>query len=60
MVFEILTFDFYLEEKRQLSTTVHMNARYNNEKMKELVHPHPILCIASKFVSNITTKRFIG
>ena len=26
MVFEILTFDFYLEEKRQLKTTVYMNA----------------------------------
>ena len=26
MVFEILTFDFYLEEKRQLQTTVYMNA----------------------------------
>ena len=25
MVFEILTFDFYLEEKRQLKTTVYMN-----------------------------------
>ena len=22
--------------------------------------PHPILCVASKFVCNITTKRFIG
>ena len=26
MVFEILTFDFYLEEKRRLKTTVYMNA----------------------------------
>ena len=25
MVFEILTFDFYLEKKRQLKTTVYMN-----------------------------------
>ena len=25
MVFGILTFDFYLEEKRQLETTVYMN-----------------------------------
>ena len=26
MVFEVLTFDFYLEEKRQLQTPVYMNA----------------------------------
>ena len=26
MVFEILTFDFYPEEKRQLQTTVYMKA----------------------------------
>ena len=26
MVFKILTFDFYLEGKRQLQTTVYMNA----------------------------------
>ena len=26
MVFEILTFDFYLEEKGQLQITVYMNA----------------------------------
>ena len=26
MAFEILTFDFYLEEKKQLQTTFYMNA----------------------------------
>ena len=41
MVFEILTFDFYLKKKRQLQTTVYMNAAYHNEKMKELVYPAP-------------------
>ena len=43
MVFEILTFDFSLEEKRQLKTTFYMNVStlYINEKMKELVYPPP-------------------
>ena len=27
MVFQSLTFDFYLEEKRQLQTAVYMNAK---------------------------------
>ena len=33
---------------------------YYNEKGKNYFIPHPILCVASKFVCNITTKRFIG
>ena len=40
MVFEILSFNLYLEEERQLWTTVWMQA-YHNEKMKELVYPPP-------------------
>ena len=28
--------------------------------MKELVYHPPILCVASKFVCDITAKRFIG
>ena len=24
---------------------------HHNEKMKELVYPHPILCVTSKFVT---------
>ena len=43
MVFEILKFDFCLEQKRQLETTFYMNVStlYINEKMKELVYPPP-------------------
>ena len=33
---------------------------HHNEKMKELVYPHPILCVASKFACNVTAKQFIG
>ena len=33
---------------------------HHNEKMKELVYHPPILCVASKFVCDITAKRFIG
>ena len=40
MVFEILSFNLYLEEEKQLWTTVWMQA-YHNEKMKELVYPPP-------------------
>ena len=32
----------------------------HNEKMKELIIPHLILYVASKFVCNITTKGYIG
>ena len=45
MVFEILTFDFYLEEKRKL----YMNATTNhNEKLKELVYS-PLNIVRYKF-----------
>ena len=33
---------------------------HHNEKMKESVYPHPILCVTTKFVYNITPKQFIG
>ena len=60
-VFEIMTFDFDLEEKRQLKTTVYMNA--SNEwikKWKNQPIPHPILGVTAKYVCNITTMRFNG
>ena len=41
MVFEILTFDFYLEEKRRLQTTVYKMEAHHNGKMKELIYPPP-------------------
>ena len=41
-VFEIMTFDFYLEEKRQLKTTVYIECKqWMNEKMKESTYPSP-------------------
>ena len=56
-VFEIMTFDFYLQEKRQLKTTVYMNA--SNEWMKKWKNqpiPHPILGVTTKYVCYITTR----
>ena len=51
-------FDFEVLPKRKKEKKW-MQAHHNG-KMKELVYPHPILCVASKFVCSITTKWFIG
>ena len=48
MIFEILTFDFYLEAI--VNYCLYECNHIILKKMKELVYPHPILCVASKFV----------
>ena len=41
MVFEILAFDFYLEEKGNCKQLFMWMQAHHNQKMKELVYPPP-------------------
>ena len=43
MVYEILNFDFYLEEKGNCKLLFMWMQAHRNEKIRELVYPPPII-----------------
>ena len=60
MAFEILTSDFWSRGKTPIINYCLYECKHIiTENWKNKSSPHPIMCIASKFVCNITTKQFI-
>ena len=58
MIFEILTFDFYLEAI--VNYCLYECNHIILKKMKELVYPTQYCVLLVNLFVNITTKRFIG